>query len=171
LRAKNILLAVVPKADLRLRCVLAGYPLRSVRTIAEATQALREEQFALTIIGVYFDESRMFELLACTRASALNRATPVLCVLGVPSRFTELTLRGLERTVIAMSAQAFLNFNDFADDVAGNAALRRALERYLLGHALEDPVAIDQQMLERRRDVDRDQQGEQTGDPKVDRAA
>jgi hypothetical protein len=33
LSSKNILLAVVPKADLRLRRVLAGHALRSVRTL------------------------------------------------------------------------------------------------------------------------------------------
>jgi DNA-binding NtrC family response regulator len=140
LSAKNILLAVVPRADLRLRRVLAGHPLRSVQTIDQATRALHDEEYALVIIGVYFDQSRMFELLSYTRASALNRATPVVCVLGVPSRFTELTLRGLERTVMAMNAQAFVNLNDFADDPAGNAALRSTLERHhahavAFGHA------------------------------------
>jgi hypothetical protein len=160
--SKNILLAVVPRADLRLRRILAGHPLRSVQTIDQATRALHEEEYALAIIGVYFDQSRMFELLSYTRASALNQATPVVCVLGVPSRFRELTLRGLERTVIAMSAQAFVNFNDFADDVAGNAALRGTLEQHLGAalagnvrhHALEHAV-VDEQVLKRCRDMDR----------------
>ena len=74
----GIFVATVPAAAERLRRILAGHRIVTVLTLAEAKQALAREKFALAILGVYFEESRMFELLAFAKGSVMNRDTPVV---------------------------------------------------------------------------------------------
>jgi len=98
--------------------------------MAEATSALRGEAFRLAVFGLYFDESRMFELIPIARAAALNRATPIVCVHGVRGRLTRAALRGIEETVRSMGCD-WLDIAAIEDDAAGQAALRQALLRQL----------------------------------------
>ena len=100
------------------------------RTFEEAKQALSAEQFALAVLGVYFAESRMFDLLALARGSASNRDTPIVCVLGLRG-LSDLLIRSLEQTINSMPRTAFLNLAAIPDDANGNVFVRSFLDRYL----------------------------------------
>jgi hypothetical protein len=127
----GIFVATVPAAAERLRRVLAGHRVVTVLTLAEARQALSREKFALAILGVYFAESRMFELLAFAKGSVMNRDTPVVCVLGMRGGLSDATIRSLEQAVNSMRGSAFMNLVAIPDDEPGNALTRRYLERFL----------------------------------------
>jgi len=101
-----------------------------VRNVSEAAVALRQEAFRLAIFGLYFDDSRMFELIPVARAAALNRATPILCVQGIRGRLSPAALRGLEQTVKAMGCD-WLDITAIDDDAAGRESLRQSLLRRL----------------------------------------
>jgi hypothetical protein len=126
----RILVAVVPEAAVRIERALEGEELRIVRTVEEALLALRTDRFRLAIFGVYFDESRMFELVPSARASRLNREMPVLCVLGIARRLSAAVVRGLEETVKAIGC-SWLDISALPDDAAGNGLLREALLSFL----------------------------------------
>jgi len=57
--------------------ILAGHELKFVKQYSEALSLLREE-FGLVVVGVHFDDSQMFPLLAgqaCSEADPRRRAS------------------------------------------------------------------------------------------------
>jgi hypothetical protein len=101
-------------------------------SVEDAEAALQARQFALVILGVHFDESRMFELLRLVRIYDRNRLTPVVCVLSRKSKMSDVAIEGLDHAVKAMLANAFLNLNKFPDDADGNARVRRIVDYLIL---------------------------------------
>jgi PleD family two-component response regulator len=128
-----VLLAVSPGGLQRLRRVLEGHDVTAVSTRRQAWALLQNTRFAMVILGVHFDESQMFSLLADIRAHAMYRKVPVLCVLAAPSKvITDVAIEGLDHAVKAMMANGFLNLANIADDEAGNARIRRIIDYLIL---------------------------------------
>ena len=129
---KRILVADVPQMDGRYSAALAGCELAFARTMLEAHQALERGRFDLVAIGVYFDDSRMFDLVRALRSDDDHGEVPIVCVRGRPG-FTAVTAQTLQLTLKALAADEFLDLLHFGDDEAGNAALRAAVGRYFKG--------------------------------------
>jgi DNA-binding NtrC family response regulator len=127
---KKILVADVPHMDGRYTAALAGWELVWVRTLAQAHQALEAGPCDLVVIGVYFDDSQMFDLLRYIRADEEHSEVPVVCVRGQPG-FTAVSGRTLEMTCKALAADTFIDLLHFADQAAGDAALRAAVSQFL----------------------------------------
>ena len=130
LENKDILVAV--EDCRRLERILAGHRLTIPHSVDEAKQWLEDHEFHMVILGVLFDESRMFELLRLVRTFNKNRLTPVVCVLATESRLSEVAIEGLDHAVKAMLANAFLNLNKFLDNKEGNARVRRIVDYLIL---------------------------------------
>lgn len=130
-QSRPVLLAAVPVAVERLCRLLPDQRTVCPANVAEAQAALARERFALAVIGVHFDESRMFDLISYARASALNRGVPIVCVLGVRRKLSSLTVHLLQETINGMAGCQFLNLTLIADDDVGNALVRDALMEYL----------------------------------------
>jgi len=130
LKDKDILLAV--EDCRRLERILAGHRLTIPHSVEEAKLDLERREFHMVILGVLFDESRMFELLRLVRTFDKNRLTPVACVLATESRLSDVAIEGLDHAVKAMLANAFLNLNKFPDNNEGNARLRRIVDYLIL---------------------------------------
>jgi hypothetical protein len=129
--SRPVLVAAIPVAVERLCRLLPDRRTVCPANLAEAQVALARERFALAIMGVHFDGSRMFDLISHARASALNRDVPIVCVLGVRRKMSKLTVRTLQGTINGMSGCRFLNLTEIADDDAGNALIRGILTEYL----------------------------------------
>jgi DNA-binding response OmpR family regulator len=129
---KKILVADVPQMDGRYSAAAAGWEIAFVRTLSEARQALAAKRYDLVAIGVYFDDSQMFDLVRAMRSDDAQAEVPILCVRGRPG-FTAITSRTLEVTVKALGADEFIDLLHFGDDAAGEAALRAAVERLIKG--------------------------------------
>ena len=130
--AAKIIVAIVPtKVDLWRR-ILAGYEFVVVMTLREAMQRLGEEGLAMVIIGVHFDESRMFGLLEAIRSQTKHRDIPVLGVLS-PGQyaFSDIALEGIDRAVNALGASGLLNLDQFPDDARGEGEIRSIVD-YLI---------------------------------------
>jgi hypothetical protein len=127
---KKVLVADVAQMDGRYSTALAGWELAFVRTVGEARQALAGARHDLVAIGVYFDDSRMFDLVRALRGDAAHAGVPIVCVRGRPG-FTAVTGRTLELTLKALAADEFIDLVQFGEDAAGNAALRAAVARLL----------------------------------------
>ena len=130
-QSRPVLVAAIPMAAERLCRLLPDQRTVCPANLAQAQAALARERFALAIMGVYFDESRMFDLLSYARSSPLNRSVPIVCVLGVRRTMSNLTVHLLEETINGMPGCRFLNLTGIADDVAGNALVRGMLMDYL----------------------------------------
>jgi PleD family two-component response regulator len=126
----RILVADVPQMDARYSAALAGRELAFVRTMAQARQALADARYDLVAIGVYFDDSQMFELVRAVRNDERQGEVPIVCVRGAPG-FTAVTARTLEATLKALAADEFVDLVHFGDEESGNAALRASVERLL----------------------------------------
>ena len=127
--AKIMLAIVADKVDLWRR-ILEGHELFSVMTLREAMQRLAEEDhLRLVIIGVHFDESQMFTLLRDIRACPKYRDIPVLVILS-PGQyaFSKIAVEGIERAVMALGANGFLNLDQFPDNAEGEARIRRIVD-------------------------------------------
>jgi len=130
--AKVMLAIVAPKVELWRR-ILAGHEVVVVTTLREAMQRLTEEDnLRMVVIGVHFDESRMFTLLGDIRAHPKYRNIPVLVVLS-PGQyaFSEIAVEGIDRAVTALGANGFLNLDHFPDNAEGEARIRRIVEHVI----------------------------------------
>ena len=114
---------VADHADARLLGILAAHELVFVRTLDEAKSTLTGRNFDLIVVGVHFDESRMFDLLRHVRAQERHRATPVVCVLTVEFTRHAVAAEGLEIAVKALGGTAYLDLKASSDGEA-----RRVIE-------------------------------------------
>jgi len=126
----KILVADLPSMDARYSAAFTGWPLVFVRSMEEASAALEAPHYDAIAIGVYFDDSQMFDLVRAIRGHELHNEVPILCVRGGPG-FAAVTTRTLEIAVQALSADCFVDLLQFQDEKGGDAALRAALQRYV----------------------------------------
>jgi len=126
----RILVADLPSMDARYAAAFTGWPLVFVRSMEEASAALEAPHYDAIAIGVYFDDSQMFDLVRAIRGHELHNEVPILCVRGGPG-FAAVTTRTLEIAVQALSADCFIDLLQFQDEKSGEAALRAALQRYV----------------------------------------
>jgi len=126
----KILVADLPSMDARYSAAFTGWPLVFVRSMEEASAALEAPHYDAIAIGVYFDDSQMFDLVRAIRSHDLHNEMPILCVRGGPG-FAAVTTRTLEIAVQALSADCFVDLLQFQDEKSGDDALRAALQRYV----------------------------------------
>jgi hypothetical protein len=125
---KRILVADTPEGDRRISAVLAGNDLVFVRTLGEAQRALEREVFALVLVGVHFDDSRMFDLLRHLQTSPQQPGCAVICMRSQQFVSPAITIEGLEIATRALGCNLFLDLTWYADDAIGNGAVRKLLE-------------------------------------------
>lgn len=120
----------VPGRD-RLARILDGRDVEFASTCAEARVRLHERPYDLVVIGAHFDSSTALDLI---QEVLRGEATcPVICVHCVPFA-TPSARRSFEAFRLASSALGaaeVLNLLEFPDDEAGNARVRRMLERMM----------------------------------------
>jgi CheY-like chemotaxis protein len=131
----KILVADVPDGDRRMTTILAGHELTFVHTLGEAQRMLASEKFALILIGVHFDDSRMFDLLRHLQANRVQGDVPrgcaVICMRSQHFNSPAITIEGLEIAAKALGCNLFLDLTWYAEDAAGNAAIRTLLDALL----------------------------------------
>ena len=125
-KKKRILVASAHAAYKRLFAILPGYDLRFVETLAEAQSALKADDFSLIMIGIYFEQSKMFELLRYIKSDRKYAEIPVVCFRGILMSGT-FDVKPFELRCKALGASAFFDLTAFTDDAFGNAALRSSL--------------------------------------------
>ena len=128
---KRILVADTPEGDSRLTRILPDHDLTFVRTLDAARRALATERFALVLIGVHFDDSRMFDLLRHLQASNGHAGCAVICMRSQHFESPAITIEGLEIAVRTLGCNLFLDLTWYADDAPGNGAVRSLLEALL----------------------------------------
>jgi len=124
---KRILVADIPDSDRRLTAILNGHELAFARTLGEAQRMLAQAGFDLVVIGVHFDDSRMFDLVRHVRGGGQNEP-PVACVRSHHFVSPALSIEGLEIAAKALACNLFIDLTKYPDDAGGNAEVRQRLE-------------------------------------------
>jgi DNA-binding response OmpR family regulator len=128
---KSILVADGPDMDERLAAVLAGHELAFARSLQQATALLASRDFDLVMVGVHFDESRMFDLLRHVRSGGRNSQARIVCVLGHRFESPAISIEGLEIATRALAADAFVDLSRYAEGERTEQALRKVVEPLL----------------------------------------
>ena len=128
---KKILVADVPQMDERYSAAFTGWEVAFARTLAQAHQALDAGSCAVVVTGVYFDDSRMFDLLRHLQASGQDLGCAVICMRSQHFVSPAITIEGLEIAAKALGCNVFLDLTWYADDATGNGAIRSLLEALL----------------------------------------
>jgi DNA-binding response OmpR family regulator len=128
---RKILVADTPEADRRLSAILSGYDVVSVRTLEQAERAVDATRFDMVLVGVHFDESRMFDFLRHLQAKGTHGACPVACTRSYRFVSPAISVEGLEIAVRALGCKLFLDLTKYPDDAQGNAAVRQLLDALL----------------------------------------
>jgi response regulator RpfG family c-di-GMP phosphodiesterase len=104
-----------------------------VQTVERAEAEIGSQAFDLVIVGVHFDQSRAFELIAKINNCAKNAATPIICVCTRDTQMTRLTHQSLGVTIRALGAWMYLDQHTHGVDRDPAAELQRIIERCLAG--------------------------------------
>ena len=108
----KVLVADIPEADDKIRECLPGHDLHFVRTLGAAIRELRRDGYQLIVIGMHFDDSRMFELLRYVRTLHQHKDVPVVCVQCEEVMLSEAVLKNMEDAVKALGGNAFVDLRD-----------------------------------------------------------
>ena len=112
----EVLAADVPEMDERIQDCLPGHEIVFVRTLPEAISTLRHNRFSLVVIGLHFDESRMFELLSHVRSLREYDQVPVVCIQGLEVVIPEGVIRTFDMAVKVLGGTAFVDLRHTALD-------------------------------------------------------
>jgi hypothetical protein len=107
----NVLAAVVPEMDEKLRECLPDHPLSFARSMLDAMSALRHDAYQLIVIGLDFDESRMLELLQYVRGLPKYQEVPAVCVHANDMHLSEAVMKNIDVAVKALGGIGFLNLD------------------------------------------------------------
>ena len=122
---KKVLVADVPQVQARVAAVLGHERLVFVHTLGAARSALAGEDFDLVLIGMHFDDSRMFDLLREVRGGGRNRSVRIACYRLRPFAFMTLSTQVIDVTVKALGASVFVDLASYASEQEGDRALVR----------------------------------------------
>lgn len=106
-----------------------------VGTVAQAVDKLKEQTFDLIMVGVHFNESRMFELLRDIHAARKNGDTSVICFCSRDTPLTRTMHESIDAASKAMGAWMYLDQHEFNVSKDPDDELRRIIERCLTGEA------------------------------------
>jgi hypothetical protein len=104
-------------------------------SLAEAHQLLeRDSSFSMVLCGVYFDESRMYDLLEHVRAT--RPYLPFVCCRLLDIEMPPIALKALQISVMARGASAFVDLPELSrrDAAAGEERFKQLIMAHLPGN-------------------------------------
>ena len=117
------------------RALGADFELIPVTTMADAVGVLeRNRDLSVVICGVYFDESRMHDLLRCVRSRFPK--LPFVCVRILSTELPRVARDAIELAARTLGAAAFIDFPDLVAQ-RGEKEAEQELRRAVLAQASE----------------------------------
>jgi CheY-like chemotaxis protein len=124
-------------------------------TIFDALATLKEHAFDLIILGVHFDESRMFELLRNINAARQDGDTPVICFCSRDTPLTRTMHESIDVASKALGAWMYLDLHEFNVSKDPDAEMRNIIERCLTGEARKKTQASRMNSQKQREELQR----------------
>ena len=129
----RVLLAARPDACAPFRAAVYGYAeVVEAQTMGAALAKLKgASPIHLICSTLFFDESRMFDLLRWVRAELPH--IPFICARALPKDIPQISLEAVRIAADSLGAAAFIDIPALAKE-GGAASLSERLRRLLLGH-------------------------------------
>jgi hypothetical protein len=126
----NILIAATPEDKVGIVRILSDrHKVIPVSSIYEALAKLETEQFDLIMVGVHFDDSRMFELLPRIHNAKSNSDKPIICFCIRDTPLTRTMHESINIASKALGAWMYLDHHKFNVTQNPDAELLRIIER------------------------------------------
>jgi DNA-binding NarL/FixJ family response regulator len=131
-----VLLAARPVAREPFRTALGDYAeVVEAETLEEAVALVERQVPGLVCCTVYFDDSRMFDLIRWIRSR--NARVPIVCARAVAKDMTKLSMEAVKIAAVAVGATSFIDLVAMMEERGGEAALEAL--RTLLMNCLSAP--------------------------------
>ena len=138
----NILLAGTPQEVAAMRSILAdGHEISDVNIMAKALEILSKTEFDLIMIGVHFDESRMFDLIKNIPKFPKNAHAPLICFCTKDSPRAREIRESVYFASKILGAWMYLDQSEYKDSKEPEAEMRRIIERCLTDEARKETQA------------------------------
>jgi CheY-like chemotaxis protein len=126
----KILLAASSEPRATIERILAGHDLSCPETLEKAEQMLRNQSFDLIVCTVFFDESRMFDLLRLAKSTPEWQSIPFVAA-RVRQQVLEASIsrEAIAFTCKALGAAAFVDVANYPMDT--DREMRAAIERFI----------------------------------------
>lgn len=126
----NILIAASSDPRAALERILAGHDLSCPETLETAEQMLRDRPFDLIVCTVFFDESRMFDLLRLAKSTPEWQRIPFVCArLRRHVLEASISREAIAFTCKALGASAFVDVANYPTDT--DHEMRAEIERFI----------------------------------------
>lgn len=130
----NILLAASSEPRTALQSILAGHNLSCPETLEKAEEMLRNRPFDLIVCTVFFDESRMFDLLRLAKSTPEWQGISFICArLRRHVLEASIAREAVAFTCKSLGAAAFLDVANYQHPADIDSGMRAAIERLLNG--------------------------------------
>jgi hypothetical protein len=128
----NILVAASSEPRAALDRILAGHDLSCPETLEKAEQMLRNRFFDMIVCTVFFDESRMFDLLRLAKSTPEWQCIPFVCA-RVRQHVLEASVarEAIAFTCKSLGAAEFLDVANYPYPADTDREMRAAVERLL----------------------------------------
>ena len=124
-------------------------------TVSEALAKLEEHGFDLIMIGVHFDQSRMFDLLSQVRGSSKNVDKPVICFSTRDTPLTRTMHESIDAASKALGAWIYMDQQEYSVSKDPDAEMRRIIERCLTGEARKKTQSSRRDIHKQREEIQR----------------
>lgn len=122
-------------------------------SMSEALAAIMESNFDLILIGVHFDESRMFDLLRKLNNGTAVQNTPVICFCTNDTALTRAAHESIDVATKALGAWMYLDRKKIGDATGRDEGLRRIIERCLTDEVRKDIQAERMDIHKQRENI------------------
>jgi len=128
----KILVAASSEPRAALERILAGHDLSCPETLEKAGEMLRSRPFDLIVCTVFFDESRMFDLLRLAKSTPERQSIPFVCArLRQHVLEASIAREAIAFTCKSLGAAAFLDVGNYPYPADTDREIRAAIERLL----------------------------------------
>lgn len=117
------------------RLLAPDHELSFAMTMKVALGILKRQAFDLIAIGVSFDDSRMFELMAEIKSIPAYEDKPILCFCAEDSPLTRILHESISSSALLLGARAYLAPNVYNAEPNPDEAIRRVVEQCLTSKA------------------------------------
>jgi hypothetical protein len=151
----RILIADTDDGVANLERILAGHELIVANEMKTAMRMLTRQIYDLIIVGVHFDDSRMFELIPEINKTEKCAGKPVICFCTRDTAMTRTMHESLSFSARTLGAWMYLDQHQYNVYQDPDAELRRIIERCLTHGEREETLAKRVDSQKEREEIHR----------------
>ena len=124
-------------------------------TMVEALAKLEEQTFDMVMIGVHFDQSKMFDLLPQVQKSSRNADKPTICFCTRDTPLTRTMHESIDAASKVLGAWIYMDQQEYSVSKDPDAEMRRVIERCLTGEARKKTQSSRRNIHKQRAEIQR----------------